>query len=128
MCAHLTAVGPHVCRFPNASFHAEDIMGPSLCKSRSPSGCDVPGVLALSRSDQHINEAVLVSIMSFNVSFALLIILISYLFICKYLEEALSSRGIKALSTCTSTALLSPSSTGPSSSRTYSSAPGTPRT
>lgn len=58
---------------------------------RSPSGCDVPAVLALSRSDKHINEVVLVSIMSFNVSFALLIILISYLFICKYLEDALSS-------------------------------------
>ena len=47
----------------------------------SPSLCDVPAVLALSSSDKHICEVALAFIMSFNVSFALLIILISYLLI-----------------------------------------------
>ena len=48
---------------------------------RSPSLCDVPAVLALSSSDKHICEVALAFIMRFNVSFALLIILISYLLI-----------------------------------------------
>uniref|UniRef100_A0A8C2P9P3 Olfactory receptor n=1 Tax=Capra hircus TaxID=9925 RepID=A0A8C2P9P3_CAPHI len=88
--AHL-AIGSYICGFLNACFHVGGIF--SLPFS----------VLALSCSEKHISEVVLVFMSSFNVSFALLVILISYLFIFVNILKMHSARGHqKAFSTCTS--------------------------
>ena len=77
----------------------------SLCKSNVVHHffCDVPAVLALSCSDIHLSEAILVFLSTFNVFFALLIISISYLFIVITVLKMKSDHGHqKALSTCAS--------------------------
>ncbi|XP_015103282.2 olfactory receptor 5B2-like [Vicugna pacos] len=99
------AIGSYVCGFLNASFHAGDIFSLSFCKYNKISHffCDVPAVLTLSCSDKHIGEVALVFMSSFNVFFALLTILISYLFIFITILKMQSSQGHqKALSTCAS--------------------------
>ncbi|XP_060998216.1 olfactory receptor 5B2-like [Dama dama] len=104
VCACLTT-GSYVCSFLNASFQVGDTFSPSLCKSNTVHHfvCDVPAVLGLSRSDKHISEVVLIFTMSFNVSFALLIILISCLLIFVNILKMHSAQGHrKALSTCAS--------------------------
>uniref|UniRef100_A0A8D1JIL4 Olfactory receptor n=1 Tax=Sus scrofa TaxID=9823 RepID=A0A8D1JIL4_PIG len=104
VCAWL-AIGSYVYSFLNASFHTGDIFSLSFCKSNIVHHffCDVPAVLALSCSDKHINEVVLVFISSFNVFLALVVILISYLFIFVTILKMHSAQGHqKALSTCTS--------------------------
>ncbi|XP_003920202.3 olfactory receptor 5B2 [Saimiri boliviensis] len=104
VCACL-ALGSYVCGFLNASFHIGDIVGLSFCKSNLVHHffCDVPAVMALSRSDKHISEVILVFMSSFNIFFALLVILISYLFIFITVLKMHSAKGHqKALSTCAS--------------------------
>uniref|UniRef100_A0A8C3W1J2 Olfactory receptor n=1 Tax=Catagonus wagneri TaxID=51154 RepID=A0A8C3W1J2_9CETA len=104
VCAWL-AIGSYVCSFLNASFHVGDIFSLSFCKSNIVHHffCDVPAVLALSCSDKHISEVVLVFISSFNVFLALLIILISCVFIFVTIVKMHSAQGHqKALSTCAS--------------------------
>ncbi|KAM5225828.1 olfactory receptor 5B2-like [Hipposideros larvatus] len=104
VCAHL-AIGSYVCGFLNAAFHVGDIFSLSFCKSSVVHHffCDVPAVMALSCSDKHISEVLLVFMSSFNVCFALLIILISYLFIFITILKMHSAQGHqKALSTCAS--------------------------
>ncbi|KAB0371081.1 hypothetical protein FD755_017490 [Muntiacus reevesi] len=104
VCA-LLAIGSYVCGFLNACFHVGDIFSLTFCKSRTVHHffCDVPAVLALSCSEKHISEVVLVFLSSFNVSFALLVILISYLLIFVNILKMHSAQGHrKALSTCTS--------------------------
>uniref|UniRef100_A0A452FV59 Olfactory receptor n=1 Tax=Capra hircus TaxID=9925 RepID=A0A452FV59_CAPHI len=102
--AHL-AIGSYICGFLNACFHVGDIFSLPFCKSITVHHffCDVPAVLALSCSEKHISEVVLVFMSSFNVSFALLVILISYLFIFVNILKMHSARGHqKAFSTCAS--------------------------
>ncbi|XP_060975842.1 olfactory receptor 5B2-like [Dama dama] len=104
VCAHL-AIGSYICGFLNACFHVGDIFSLTFCKSNMVHHffCDVPAVLALSCSEKHISEVVLVFLSSFNVSFALLVILISYLFIFVNILKMHSAQGHqKALSTCAS--------------------------
>uniref|UniRef100_A0A8C8YKB4 Olfactory receptor n=1 Tax=Prolemur simus TaxID=1328070 RepID=A0A8C8YKB4_PROSS len=104
VCAHL-AIGSYVCGFLNASFHIGDIFSLSFCKSSLVHHffCDVPAVMALSCSDKHISEVVLVFMSSFNVVFALLVILISYMFVFITILKMQSAQGHqKALSTCVS--------------------------
>ncbi|NP_001378277.1 olfactory receptor 5B2-like [Equus przewalskii] len=104
VCAHL-AIGSYICGFLNASIHVGDIFSLFFCKSNTVHHffCDVPAVMALSCSDKHINEVVLVFLSSFNVFFALLVILISYLFIFLTILNMHSAQGHqKALSTCAS--------------------------
>ncbi|ELW46831.1 olfactory receptor 5B2 [Tupaia chinensis] len=103
-CACLV-IGSYICGFLNASFHIGDIFSLSFCKSSVVHHffCDVPAVMALSCSDKVISEAILVFMSSFNVFFALLVILISYLFIFVTISKMHSSQGHqKALSTCAS--------------------------
>ncbi|XP_027967101.1 olfactory receptor 5B2-like [Eumetopias jubatus] len=104
VCAPL-AIGSYICGFLNASFHVGDIFSLSLCNSNLIHHffCDVPAVMALSCSGKHIGEVVLVFMSSFNALFALLVILISYVFIFITILKMQSARGHqKALSTCAS--------------------------
>ena len=99
--AHL-AIGSYICGFLNACFHVGDIFSLPFCKSITVHHffCDVPAVLALSCSEKHISEVVLVFMSSFNVSFALLVIFISYLLIFITVLKMQSAKGYqKALST-----------------------------
>uniref|UniRef100_A0A8C6DQ38 Olfactory receptor n=1 Tax=Moschus moschiferus TaxID=68415 RepID=A0A8C6DQ38_MOSMO len=103
VCAHL-AIGPYICGFLNVCFHVGDIFSLTFCKSNTVHHffCDVPAVLALSCSEKHISEVVLVFMSSFSVSFALLVILISYLFIFVNILKMSAQGHQKALSTCAS--------------------------
>ncbi|XP_013216709.2 olfactory receptor 5B2 [Ictidomys tridecemlineatus] len=98
-------IGCHVCGLLNASIHIGEIFSLSFCKSNMIHHffCDIPAVMALSCSDRHVNELVLVYVASFNAFFALLIILVSYLFIFITILKMHSATGYqKALSTCAS--------------------------
>ena len=65
--------------------------------------CDVPAVMVLSCSDRYVGEMVLVYVASFNIFFALLVILTSYIFIFITILKMHSAEGHqKALSTCAS--------------------------
>ncbi|XP_004777724.1 olfactory receptor 5B3-like [Mustela lutreola] len=104
VCAHL-AIGSYICGFLNASIHIRDTFNLSFCMSNLVHHffCDVPAVMALSCSDRHVSELVLVIVASFNILIALLIILISYLFIFITILKMHSAEGYqKALSTCAS--------------------------
>ncbi|XP_053415765.1 olfactory receptor 5B3-like [Nycticebus coucang] len=104
MCARLTA-GCYVGGFLNASIHVGETFSLSFCKPNVVHHffCDVPAVMALSCSDRYVNELVLIYVASFNVFFALLVILISYLFIFITILKMHSATGYqKALSTCAS--------------------------
>uniref|UniRef100_A0A8D0I9W6 Olfactory receptor n=1 Tax=Sus scrofa TaxID=9823 RepID=A0A8D0I9W6_PIG len=99
------ATGSYVCGFLNASIHIGDTFTLSFCRSNAVHHffCDVPAVMVLSCSDRHVSELVLVYVVSFNIFFALLIILISYLLIFITILKMPSSVGYqKALSTCAS--------------------------
>ncbi|XP_066110087.1 olfactory receptor 5B3-like [Saccopteryx bilineata] len=104
VCAHL-AIGSYVCGFLNSSIHTGDTFSLSFCESNVVHHffCDIPAVMILSCSDRHVSELVLVYVVSFNIFFALLVILISYIFIFITILKMHSSSGYqKALSTCAS--------------------------
>ncbi|XP_037014278.1 olfactory receptor 5B3-like [Artibeus jamaicensis] len=104
LCARL-AIGSYVYGFLNASVHIRDTFSLSFCMSNLVHHffCDVPAVMALSCSDRHISELILIVVASFNIVFALLVILISYLFIFVSILKMHSAEGYqKALSTCAS--------------------------
>ena len=104
VCAGLAA-GSYIYSFLNASVHIRDTFSLSFCRSNLVHHffCDVPAVMALSCSDRHVSELVLAFVASFNIFFALLVILISYLFILVTILRMHSAEGYqKALSTCTS--------------------------
>ncbi|XP_032705591.1 LOW QUALITY PROTEIN: olfactory receptor 5B3-like [Lontra canadensis] len=101
VCASL-AIGSYIYGFLNASIHIRDTFSLSFCMSNLVHHffCDVPAVMALSCSDRHISKLVLVVVASFNIFFALFIILISYLFIFIIIVKMHSAKGYqKALST-----------------------------
>ncbi|KAM7236263.1 hypothetical protein CapIbe_013449, partial [Capra ibex] len=104
VCAGLSA-GPCVCGFLNASIHVGITFNLSFCRANVVHHffCDIPAVMVLSCSDRYVGEMVLVYVASFNIFFALLVILISYIFIFITILEMHSSAGYqKALSTCAS--------------------------
>ncbi|XP_014648661.1 PREDICTED: olfactory receptor 5B2-like [Ceratotherium simum simum] len=104
MCARLI-IGCYVCGFLSASIHIGNTFHLAFCLSNVVHHffCDIPAVMALSCSDRHVNELVLVYVSSFNVFFALLVILISYVFIFITILKMHSYAGYqKALSTCAS--------------------------
>ncbi|XP_007519651.2 olfactory receptor 5B2-like [Erinaceus europaeus] len=104
MCTRL-AIGSSICGFLNSVIHVGDIFSLSFCKSNVVHHffCDVPAVLALSCSDKHLSEMILVLISTFNVFFALLVIFISYISIFITILKMHSTKGHKkALSTCAS--------------------------
>ncbi|XP_012368062.1 olfactory receptor 5B3-like [Octodon degus] len=88
-----------------ASVITSDTFSLSFCMSNVVHHffCEVPAVMALSCSDRHVNELVLVCMASFNIFFALLVILVSYLFIFITISKMRSAaRYQKAFSTCAS--------------------------
>ncbi|XP_007092733.2 olfactory receptor 5B3-like [Panthera tigris] len=104
VCACL-AIGSYTCGFLNASIHTGDTFRLSFCMSNVIHHffCDVPAVMVLSCSDRRVSELVLVYVVSFNSFFALMVILISYIFIFITILKMHSSTGYqKALSTCAS--------------------------
>ncbi|XP_036993501.2 olfactory receptor 5B3-like [Artibeus jamaicensis] len=104
LCAFLI-IGCYFCGFLNASIHIGDTFSLSYCESNVIYHffCDVPAVMVLSCSDRHVRELMHVCIASFNIFFALLVILISYIFIFITILKMHSSSGYqKALTTCAS--------------------------
>ncbi|XP_055992104.1 olfactory receptor 5B3-like [Sorex fumeus] len=104
VCACL-ATGSYICGFLNASIHTADIFSLSFCGPNVVHHffCDFPAVMVLTCFDRHVSELVLVSVVSFNIFFALLVILTSYTFIFISILKMRSSAGYqKALSTCAS--------------------------
>ncbi|XP_046500443.1 olfactory receptor 5B2-like [Equus quagga] len=104
VCACL-AVGSYIYGFMNASVHIRDTFSLSFCMSNMVHHffCDIPAVMSLSCSDRHISELILVVVASFNIFFALLVILSSYMFIFITILKMHSAEGYhKALSTCAS--------------------------
>ena len=104
VCACLAIVS-YACGFLNASIHTGDTFSLSFCMSNVIHHffCDVPAVMVLSCSDRRVSELVLVYVVSFNSFFALMVILISYIFIFITILKMHSSTGYqKALSTCAS--------------------------
>ncbi|KAM7085372.1 olfactory receptor 5B3-like [Molossus nigricans] len=104
VCARLI-VGSYVFGFLNASVHIRDTFSLSFCISNLVHHffCDVTAVMALSCSEKYISELILVFVASFNIFFALLVMLISYLFIFVTILKMHSTEGYqKALSTCAS--------------------------
>ncbi|XP_062949783.1 olfactory receptor 5B17-like [Cynocephalus volans] len=102
VCARL-AIGCYVIGFLNASIQTGDTFCLSFCESNVIHHffCDVPAVMTQTCSEKHISELILVLISSFNVFFALFVILISYLLIFITILKMHSGEGYqKALSTC----------------------------
>ncbi|XP_021519318.1 olfactory receptor 5B3-like [Meriones unguiculatus] len=98
-------VGCYACGFMNACIYTGDAFGLSFCKADVVHHffCDIPAVMVLSCSDKHVNELILICVASFNIFFALIIILISYLMIFITILKMHSAAGHqKAISTCVS--------------------------
>ncbi|XP_055469922.1 olfactory receptor 5B3-like [Psammomys obesus] len=104
VCACLV-IGCYICGFLNASIYTVNALSLSFCESNVVHHffCDIPAVMIVSCSDRHVNELVLISVATFNIFFALILILISYTFIFTNILKMHSAAGYrKALSTCAS--------------------------
>ncbi|XP_073925616.1 olfactory receptor 5B3-like [Castor canadensis] len=98
-------IGCYVCGFLNACIYTVNTLSLSFCNSNVIHHffCDVLAIMALSCSDRHANELVLINVASFNMSFALLVILVSYAIIFITILKMQSTEGHgKAVSTCAS--------------------------
>ncbi|EPY89833.1 olfactory receptor 5B2-like [Camelus bactrianus] len=99
------AIGSYVWGFVESAIHTGFAFALSFCHSNVVHHffCDIPPILALSCSDIYVNEIVLFILAAFNVFFALIVILTSYLFIFIAILRMHSAEGQKkAFSTCTS--------------------------
>ncbi|XP_008563515.1 PREDICTED: olfactory receptor 5B17-like, partial [Galeopterus variegatus] len=97
------AIGCYVIGFLNASIQTGDTFCLSFFMSKLIHHffCDIPAVMPLTCSGKHISELILLLISSFNVFFALFVILVSYLLIFNTILKTHSGEGYqKALSTC----------------------------
>nr|XP_036852641.1 olfactory receptor 5B2-like [Manis javanica] len=104
VCA-LLAIGSYVFAFLTASIHVGNTFHLSFCMLNVIHHffCDIPAVMSLSCFDRQASELILVVVASFNILFALLVILISYLFIFITILKMPSMEGyLKAFSTCAS--------------------------
>ncbi|XP_021061925.1 olfactory receptor 5B3-like [Mus pahari] len=104
MCVSLI-IGSYICGFFNASIYTVDALSLSFCESNLVHHffCDVLAVMIISCSDRHVNELIFVYVASFNIFFALILIIISYIFIFTNILKMQSAAGIrKALFTCAS--------------------------
>ncbi|XP_031240632.1 olfactory receptor 5B2-like [Mastomys coucha] len=98
-------MGCYVLGFLSVSVYLGDTFSLSFCKSNVVHHffCDMPAIMALSCSDSHVNELVLIYLASFTLFFAIIIILMSYIIIFITILNMPSGAGLqKALSTCTS--------------------------
>ncbi|XP_047373543.1 olfactory receptor 5B3-like [Sciurus carolinensis] len=104
VCACLV-IGCYVCGFLSASVYTGNTFSLTFCKYNVVHHffCDIPAVMAVSCSNTHINELVLIYVASFTIFFALLVILISYVLIFLTILKMRSGAGHrKAISTCAS--------------------------
>ena len=104
VCACLV-IGCYICGFLNASIYTANVLTLSFCVYNVVHHffCDIPAVMVVSCSDRHVNELVLIYVASFNIFFALTLILISYMFIFTNILKMNSVAAYrKALSTCAS--------------------------
>ncbi|XP_005352055.1 olfactory receptor 5B3-like [Microtus ochrogaster] len=104
VCAYLV-IGCFICGFLNASIYTANVLTLSFCVFNVVHHffCDIPAVMLVSCSDRHVNELVLIYVASFNIFFALILILISYTFIVANILKMNSVAAYrKALSTCAS--------------------------
>ncbi|XP_003464253.1 olfactory receptor 5B12-like [Cavia porcellus] len=95
----------YVCGFLNSAIHTGNIFSLSFCRSNLVNHffCDAPPLLALSCSDSYVSEMVIFLVVGFNDFFAILVIMVSYLFILITILRMQSSEGRqKAFSTCAS--------------------------
>ncbi|XP_051003052.1 olfactory receptor 5B3-like [Acomys russatus] len=98
-------MGCYILGFLNVSVYLGDTFSLTFCKSNVVHHffCDMPAIMALSCSDRHVNELVLIYLASFNIFFALIIILVSYIIIFITILKIHSGTGHqKAISTCVS--------------------------
>ncbi|XP_021007668.1 olfactory receptor 5B3-like [Mus caroli] len=98
-------MGCYALGFLSASVYLGNTFSLSFCKSNVVHHffCDMPAIMALSCSERHVNELVLIYLVSFIVFFALIIILVSYIIIFITVLKMHSEAGVqKALSTCAS--------------------------
>ncbi|KAM4846934.1 olfactory receptor 5B3-like [Thomomys bottae] len=104
VCACLI-IGCYACGVLIASIDIINTFSLSFCESNVVHHffCDVLAVMVLSCSDRHVNDLVLIYVASFNIFFALMVIVISYLFIFITILKMHTRAGYrKALSTCAS--------------------------
>ncbi|XP_055278762.1 olfactory receptor 5B17-like [Moschus berezovskii] len=104
VCARL-AIGSYIFGILTAAIDVGDTFYFSFCMSNVVHHffCDIPAVMSLTCSEKDINELILFLISSFNIFFALLVILISYLLTFITILKMQSGEGYqKALSTCAS--------------------------
>ncbi|XP_069409806.1 olfactory receptor 5B2-like [Ovis canadensis] len=112
---HASTVTPSVCAqmvvacyvwgFAESAIHTGLTFCLSFCHSNVVHHffCDIPPILAPSCSDIYVNEMVLFILVAFNVFFALMVIVSSYLFIFFAILRMHSAEGRKkAFSTCSS--------------------------
>ena len=104
VCAWMV-VGCYVFGFLEASVHTWNAFSLSFCRSNVIDHffCDATPLLALSCSDSIRSEMVFFILAGFNITFTIMVILISYLFIFVTILRVRSSEGHqKAFSTCAS--------------------------
>ncbi|KAM5184264.1 olfactory receptor 5B2-like [Callospermophilus lateralis] len=104
VCVHM-AVACYLWGFAESASYTGFTFSLSFCHSNVVHHffCDILPILALSCSDTYINETVLYILTAFNVFFALVVILTSYLFIFIAILRMRSAEGQKkAFSTCAS--------------------------
>ncbi|XP_054999920.1 olfactory receptor 5AK2-like [Sorex araneus] len=104
VCIHLVA-GSYVVGSVNASVHTGFTFSLSFCRSNTINHffCDVPPILALSCSSIDINVMLLVVFVGFNLTFTVLVVIISYIYILAAILKISSAAGRKkAFSTCAS--------------------------
>ncbi|XP_028740152.1 olfactory receptor 5B3-like [Peromyscus leucopus] len=98
-------IGSYIIGFLNASIYTVNALSLSFCEFNVIHHffCDIPAVMIVSCSDRHVNELILIYVASFNIFFALILILKSYMFIFMNILKMHSVAGYrKALSTCAS--------------------------
>ncbi|XP_043734822.1 olfactory receptor 5B12-like [Cervus elaphus] len=104
VCAWMV-VGCYVLSFLETSVHTWNAFSLSFCRSNVIDHffCDATPVLALSCSDSNRSEMVFFVLVSVNIIFTIMVILVSYLFIFVTILRVRSSEGRqKAFSTCAS--------------------------
>ncbi|XP_006267554.1 olfactory receptor 5G9 [Alligator mississippiensis] len=103
ICAQLLA-GPYIVGLVNAVMHTSFTFHLSFCnRVINHFFCDIPAVISLSCSDNHINKLVLFVLSGVLGTFSSLIVLASYIYILTAILRIRSAEGrCKAFSTCSS--------------------------
>ncbi|XP_052028876.1 olfactory receptor 5B3-like [Apodemus sylvaticus] len=104
MCACLV-ICCYICGLLNASIYTLNALSLTFCELNEIHHffCDIPAVMIVSCSHRYVHDLVLMSVASFNIFFALILILISYTFIFTNILKMHSNSGYrKVLSTCAS--------------------------